>query len=87
MPSSYKTVNSLPVLFLNTTNLSPISVNINKRIKNTFTSSCPLTQYKISKAFINNQIVDISSFGNYFTLTSNGVFQTLATAPSSIKNS
>jgi len=87
MVSSYKTVNSLPVLILNTTSQKPISVDISKRIKNIFTSSCPLQQYKISKALINSSIVDISTFGNYFTLTLNGVFQTLSSSPSTIINS
>jgi hypothetical protein len=54
MVSSYKTVNSLPVLIVNTTNLKPISVDISKRISNIFSSSCHLLQYKISKATINS---------------------------------
>ena len=54
---------------------------------NTFKLSCPLLQYKISKAQINSQIVDISTFGNYFNLSSTGIFQTLKTAPTSINNS
>ena len=87
MSTAYKTVNSLPVLFLNTTTSSPLSVDISKRIINIFKSSCPLLQFQISKAQINSQIVDISTFGNYYTLSSNGVFQTLSTAPSSIYNS
>ena len=87
MVSSYKTVNSLPVLMINATNQKPISVDISKRIKNIFTFSCPLLQYKISKAIINSSIVDISTFGNYFNLSLNGVFQTLASSPTSIINS
>lgn len=87
MSTAYKTVNSLPVLFLNTTTSSPLSVDISKRIINIFKSSCPLLQFQITKAQINSQIVDISTFGNYYILSSNGVFQTLSTAPSSIYNS
>ena len=42
MSSSYKLVNSLPVLFINTTISSPISVDISKRISNLFSFSCHL---------------------------------------------
>ena len=45
MPSSYKIINFYPVLFLNTTTSSPISVDISKRITNLFTTDCPLIQY------------------------------------------
>lgn len=40
MSSAYQSVNSLPVLFINTTVKSPISVDISKRIINLYTSSC-----------------------------------------------
>ena len=41
-PSSYKLVNSLPVLIINTTTSSPVSVDISKRISNLFNFSCHL---------------------------------------------
>ena len=66
MPNLYKLVNSLPVLFLNTTTTSPISVDISKRLSILFNTSCPLIQYKISKALIGSQVVDISTYGNYY---------------------
>ena len=54
MSAAYKAVNSLPVLIINTTTSSPISVNISKRISNLFTFSCHLSDYKITKALINS---------------------------------
>jgi hypothetical protein len=45
MPTAYKPVNSLPVLFLNTTGTIPLSVDISKRFSNYFSSSCPLKAF------------------------------------------
>ena len=42
MSSSYKLVNSLPVLIINTTTSSPVSIDISKRISNLFIFSCHL---------------------------------------------
>jgi hypothetical protein len=66
MTASYKEVNSLPVLFLNTKATSPVSIDISKRIKNIFNVSCPLIQFNITKAIINSQLADISIYGNYY---------------------
>lgn len=87
MNYAYKKVNNLPVLFLSTTTAFPISVDISKRINNVFNVSCPLIKYEITKVIINSQIADISTFGNYFALTQNGIFTTFSTAPSSISHS
>jgi hypothetical protein len=54
MSAAYKAINSLPVLIINTTTASPISVDISKRIANLFTFSCHLSDYKITKALINS---------------------------------